>query len=511
MSYVEVSLLSLAARENLPKEEMAHVIDYIRRTFPYRSSDHFYRSSSDYLVIHTAKERLTRKQESWLEELRAVLYTHPDTNSGCSRCHYPFDDAPMGICETCHRSDPYTVSSIALAFERQDLDFKKLGYLSRCVWGTIESVYARWTAVALAQLLFRERIAAEQIRQLHEDGDYIASLEAFQNAGSVSQDDANSTLYILPIQFTKQEYLLVQRAAERCSLDVSAFIRRSLWSAETEFYVTCRRAATGRVYGCDLGLLFTGIDEPLIQIQQLQIETEDVKSTASTRLFNSFIWYLFSSTTSFSQEHPLIATKLLEIVRSGSSVSESGQALLQREKKRLQELNSIPSHDLRPCTEQVVLALEQLLGYTLPLAYRALLLWIGHGAGQLMQDLDCFYDHLLSFQKNARQLLREHECSLSLPEDAFVFFQCDDYSFSFIRVSEGEDPPVYAYESTWRRTPFKKIYRHFSDFLAIEIEIFADFMSKEKTISHEVKLMLQTLVDFNGGAMFPAPKGETSE
>jgi hypothetical protein len=509
MSYVEVSLLSLSARENLPKEEMAHVIDYIRRAFPYRSSDHFYRSSSDYLVIHTAKERLTRKQESWLEELRAILYTHPDTNSGCSRCYYPFDDAPVGICETCHRSDPYKVSSIALAFERHD--FKKLVYLSRWVWGTIENVYARWTAVALAQLLFQERIAAEQIRQLNEDGDQIAPLEEFQNAGSVSQDDANSTLTILPIQFMKQEYLLVQRAAERCSLDVSAFIRRSLWSAEAEFYVRCRRAATGRVYGCDLGLLFTGIDEPLIQIQQLQIETEDVKSTASTRLFNSFIWYLFSSTTGFSQEHPLIATKLLQIVRSGSSVSESGQALLQREKKRLQELNSIPSHDLLPCTEQEVLALEQVLGYTLPLAYRALLLWIGHGAGQLMQDLDCFYEHLFSFQKSARQLLREHGCSLSLPEDAFVFFQCDDSSFSFIRVSEGEDPPVYAYESTWRRTPFKKIYRHFSDFVAIEIEIFADFMSKEKTISHEVKLMLQTLVDFNGGAMFPAPKGETSE
>lgn len=511
MSYVEVSLLSLAARESLPKEEMAYVIDYIRRSFPYRSSDHFYRSSSDYLVIHTSKERLTRKQESWLEELRAILYTHPDTNSGCSRCNYPFDDAPVGICETCHRSDPYKVSSIALAFERQDLDFKKLVYLSRWVWGTVENVYARWTAVALAQLLFRERIAVEQIRQLNEDGDHIAPLEEFQNAGSVSQVDANSTLIILPIQFMKQEYLLVQRAAERCRLDVSAFIRRSLWSAEVEYNVRCRRAATGRVFGCDLGFLLTGIDEPLIQIQQLQIETEDVKSTASTRLFNSFVWYLSTSIISLSQEHPLIATKLLEIVRSGSLVSESEQALLEREKKRLQELNIIPSHDLLPCTEQEVLALEQLLGYTLPLAYRALLLWIGHGAGQLMQDLDCFYDHLLSFQKNARQLLREHECSLSLPEDAFVFFQCDDYSFSFIQVSEGEDPPVYAYESTWRRTPFKKIYRHFSDFLAMEIEILADFMSKEKTISHEVKLMLQTLLDFNGGAMFPAPKGETSE
>src|SRR5262249_5752717 len=82
MPYVEVSLFSLATRASLPKEEMAYIIDYIRRGFPYRSSDHFYRSSSDYLVIHTTKERLTRKQESWLEDSQAVLYTHPDTNSG---------------------------------------------------------------------------------------------------------------------------------------------------------------------------------------------------------------------------------------------------------------------------------------------------------------------------------------------------------------------------------------------------------------------------------------------
>ncbi len=67
------------------------------------------------------------------------------------------------------------------------------------------------------------------------------------------------------------------------------------------------------------------------------------------------------------------------------------------------------------------------------------------------------------------------------------------------------------YDSTWRRAPFQRVYRHFSDFLALEIEILADDRGAEKTIPHEVKLMLKTLVDFNRGAMFPAPKRETGE
>ncbi len=509
MPYLEVSLASLAIRESLPKEEMARVIDHIRRTFPYRSGDHFYRSSSDYLVIQMREKRLAKKQESWLYELRSMLYTYPDTNSGCHGCNHPFEDAPMGICERCHRFDPYKVSSIALAFDIQD--FKKLIYLSRSVWGTVEEVYARWTAVALAQLLFRGRISVEQIWQLNEGGDHIAPLEVFQDAGSMSQDDSNNTMTILPIQFMKQDYLLVQRAAERCLLDVAAFIRRSLWSSEAEFYVRSMRAATGRVHGCDLGFLLTSIDKPLKQIQQLQIEAEDVKSGASTRLFNSSVWYLFNSTITLSQEHPLIATKLLEIVKNDSLVSEPEQAVLEREKNRLQALNSIPAHALLPCTEQEVSALEQLLGYSLPLVYREMLLWIGHGGGQLMQDLDCFYEQLLGLQQRARQMLSEHDCRLPLPEDAFVFFLCQDSCFSFIRTSEGEDPPVYAYDSIWRRTPFQKVYRHFSDFLALEIEILADDRGAEKTIPHKVKLMLKTLVDFNGGAMFPAPKRETGE
>jgi len=108
-------------------------------------------------------------------------------------------------------------------------------------------------------------------------------------------------------------------------------------------------------------------------------------------------------------------------------------------------------------------------------------------------------------------MLKEHACRHSLPDDAFVFFLYQDDCFCFIRTSEGEDPPIYAYDSTWRRTPFKKVYSHFSDFLAIEIEVVADFLLEEKIIPHEVTLMLRTLVDFNRGAIFPAPIRDTGE
>lgn len=508
MPYLEVSLVSLPARAWLPAEEMARIIEHIRRNFPYRSGERFYRSSSDYLVIHMAKERPAKKQQSWLYPLQPALMIYPDSNSGCPACNHPFEDAPVGLCEQCHSFDPYKVSSITLAFERQDS--QKLTYLSGWVWGTVEWVYARWTAVALAQLLFRGRISVEQIRQLHESGDRITPTAAFQEAGSASQEDS---LEILPIQFMKQDYLLVQRAAERCHLNISTFIRRAIWSSEAAFAVRCMRAAQGRVHRYDLASLLTSIDNPLKQIQQLQIEAEDVSSTAPTRLFNSAVWSLFTSTDALSQEHPLIATKLLEIVKNGSLVRQPApeQAVLAREKKRLQALDMIPARDLLPCTEQEVSALEQQLGYRLPLAYREMLLWIGHGAGPLMHDLDCFYEQLVGLQQRARHMLSEHACRLPLPEDAFVFFLSQDSCFSFIRASEGEDPPVYVYDSTWRRTPFQKVYRHFSDFLALEIEIFADDRGAEKTIPHEVKLMLQTLLDFNRGAMFPAPKRETGE
>ena len=512
MPYLEVSLVSLPGRAWVPEEEMARILEHIRLNFPYRPGEHFYRSSSDYLVIQMAKERPAKKQQAWLYQLQPTLITYPDINSGCPACNHPFEDAPVGICEKCHRFDPYKVSSITLAFERQN--YKTLQYLSRSVWGSVEWVYARWTALVLAQLLFRGRISVEQIRQLHESGDHITLPEEFQHASSLGPDPLENTLDLVMVTFLKQEYLLVQRAAELCHLNMATFMRRALWSCEAECSVRCMRAATGRVHGwCDLASLLTSIDNPLKQIQQLQIEAEDVKGTAPTRLFNTAVWTLFTSTNALSQDHPLIATKLLEIVKNGSwgSQPEPEPAVLAREKKRLQELNMIPARDLLPCTEQEVSALEQLLGYRLPLAYRAMLLWIGHGAGPLMQDLDCFYEQLFGLQQRARHMLKAHACRLSLPEDAFVFFLSQDSCFSFLRASEGEDPPVYAYDSTWRRTPFQRVYRHFSDFLALEIEIFADDREAEKTIPHEVKLMLKTLVDFNSGAMFPAPKREVGE
>ncbi len=374
MPYLEVSLVSLPARAWVPEEEMARIIEHIRLTFPYRSGEHFYRSSSDYLVIQMAKERPAKKQQAWLYQLQPTLCTYPDANSGCPGCNHPFDDAPMCICERCHSFDPYKVSSITLAFQLQD--FNTLLYLSRWVWGTVEGVYARWTAVALAQLLFRGRISVGQIRHLHESGDHITPTEAFQHASSLGPDPLEKTLDLVKVTFMKQDYLLVQRAAELCRLDMATFIRRAIWSSEAACSVRCMRAATGRVHGCDLASLLTSIDNPLKQMQQLQIEAEDVKSTAPTRLFNSAVWSLFTSTNALSQDHPLIATKLLEIVKNDAlgSQPEPEQAVLAREKKRFQALDMIPSHALLPCTEQEVLALEQLLGYSLPLAYRAMLL-----------------------------------------------------------------------------------------------------------------------------------------
>ncbi len=168
----------------------------------------------------------------------------------------------------------------------------------------------------------------------------------------------------------------------------------------------------------------------------------------------------------------------------------------------MEQLKIVPAHELLPCTEEEVRVIEEQLKLRLPEAYRSFLLWMGHGAGRLMQGLDCFYEHLLDFQSKARFLLAQHECRSSIPEDAFIFFMLEDRCFSFIRTSEGDNPPIYTYNSGWRHVPFRKIYHHFNNFLAIEIEMLEDFLTGDKTLLPEVKSRLEALQHHNAGAIF---------
>lgn len=147
-------------------------------------------------------------------------------------------------------------------------------------------------------------------------------------------------------------------------------------------------------------------------------------------------------------------------------------------KIRLAEISSISSDQISPCTEEEVSSLELQLGVSLPSAYREFLLWMGHGAGQLMQGSDCFFAQLLTIQEWAKELLQENSFPEKLPDDAFVFFMHQGYQFSFLRTTEGDDPPIYYFLEDEEQTSFIKIHEHYHEFLATEIEMYAKFVAQ---------------------------------
>ncbi len=158
---------------------------------------------------------------------------------------------------------------------------------------------------------------------------------------------------------------------------------------------------------------------------------------------------------------------------------------LDKIKKQLIELKLAFPEEQVGCTRNEVILLEQQLGISLPTAYHEFLLSMGHSAGKFLQGSDCFFQHLLSLQEWAFELLNENNFPKKLPEDAFVFYMHQGYQFSFFRLSEGDDPPTYSYcegsegdnpptysycEGT-NQTTFIISHKRFSDFLKTEVEI----------------------------------------
>lgn len=149
---------------------------------------------------------------------------------------------------------------------------------------------------------------------------------------------------------------------------------------------------------------------------------------------------------------------------------------LDKVKNQLIELKLVKQDELVGCTRDEVSAIEQQLGISLPRAYQEFLLSMGHSAGQFLRGSDCFFKHLPQLQEWAIELLQENNFVESLPEDAFIFFMHQGYQFSFFRVSEGADPPIYSYCEGTEETSFIQSHESFSEFLATEVEIHAKYL-----------------------------------
>ena len=57
-----------------------------------------------------------------------------------------------------------------------------------------------------------------------------------------------------------------------------------------------------------------------------------------------------------------------------------------------------------------------------------------------------------------------------LPENAFVFFMHQDYQFLFFLLGSEDDPAIYHYSEVKEMNDFQRIYDHFSEFIAKEVD-----------------------------------------
>jgi hypothetical protein len=126
--------------------------------------------------------------------------------------------------------------------------------------------------------------------------------------------------------------------------------------------------------------------------------------------------------------------------------------------------------ELQGCTEAELTHLESTLGLGLPRAYREFLLRAGRGAGRLFRGTDVFYPTLLNLREWADELLEEDSGRFVIPADAVVIGMHQGYQFLYLRVGEGDDPPVYRYVEGQEDS--EKIADAFSRYLADAVDDF---------------------------------------
>ena len=98
------------------------------------------------------------------------------------------------------------------------------------------------------------------------------------------------------------------------------------------------------------------------------------------------------------------------------------------------------------CTADEIDQAERLRGLAFPAAYREFLAWAGVDSGDIFADLeDAHYLRMIEFLDEARSLAAQPYFREVLPADAIIVAEYDSVQWSFIRASEGDDPPVYAF------------------------------------------------------------------
>ena len=149
---------------------------------------------------------------------------------------------------------------------------------------------------------------------------------------------------------------------------------------------------------------------------------------------------------------------------------------LENIKQQIITSNLAGEDELIGCTQQEVKDIEKAIGHQLPVSYQNFLILMGKNAGQFLRGSDCFYPDILDLNTGAKEILSENDFPETLPDDAFVFFIHQGYQFSFFRLGEGNDPPIYYFTEGESNLSFMKSHEKFTNFLTTEIELHKKYL-----------------------------------
>ena len=119
----------------------------------------------------------------------------------------------------------------------------------------------------------------------------------------------------------------------------------------------------------------------------------------------------------------------------------------------------------KPTTEEQMVQLQQFAGEKkLPQAYLEFMREMGNESyNSFMVGHSCFMDEIFDLKEGALELLEENESKLTLADDDFVFWMSQGYMFTFFKLDEGDNPPVYFYSED-REDQYFKIAHSFTEF-----------------------------------------------
>jgi len=117
----------------------------------------------------------------------------------------------------------------------------------------------------------------------------------------------------------------------------------------------------------------------------------------------------------------------------------------------LERWDGFATESVLPCTEQdVAVMAARLPGGRVPEAYRELLAYGGRKLGGVYGGVDISYEMtwaLLSHDyRDIVAMIRPWDKAVVLPPELFVLNEHVGSNFTFVRLDEGDDPPVYFWE-----------------------------------------------------------------